>query len=234
MCGRYTLSAEPALVAEHFGVASVPAELKPRYNIAPSQPVPVVRRDGAGPRHLELLRWGLIPSWAKDAAIGHRLINARAETLAVKPAFRTAFRRRRCLIAADGFYEWKKLAAGKQPYWVGRRDHSPFAFAGLWERWVPSEGGAPPIESCVIVTTEPNAVVRPVYNRMPVIVPPVHYDTWLDGETDAAALQALLVPYPAEEMTAYPVAAAVNNPAHDAPQLMEPVAPSAKGGRGEW
>jgi putative SOS response-associated peptidase YedK len=233
MCGRYTLCAEPALVAGHFGVASVPAELKPRYNIAPSQPVPVVRRDHAGPRRLELLRWGLIPSWARGAAIGNRLINARAETLADKPAFRAAFRRRRCLIAADGFYEWKTLAAGKQPYWVGRRDRSLFAFAGLWERWMPSESGASPIESCVIVTTEANAVARPVHNRMPVIVPPAHYDTWLDGQTDAAALQALLVPHPAEEMTAYPVAAAVNNPARDGPHLMQPLAPSADGERGE-
>lgn len=232
MCGRYTLSAEPALVAEHFGAASVPVELRPRYNIAPTQPVPVIRRDHAGRRRLELLRWGLIPSWAKDTAIGNRLINARAETLAEKPAFRAAFRRRRCLIAADGFYEWKKLAAGKQPYWVGRQDHSLFAFAGLWERWLPSESGAPPIESCVIVTTEANAVVRPVHNRMPVIVPPAHYDTWLDGETDAAALQALLVPYPAVEMTAYPVPPAVNNPARDAPQLMQPLGPTADGERG--
>jgi putative SOS response-associated peptidase YedK len=165
VCGRYTLKAPKKAIAEAFDLADVPP-LLPRYNIAPTQPVPVVRLDPAsGERGLALLHWGLIPSWADDPAIGHRLINARAETVAEKPAFRSAFKRRRCLVVADGFYEWKR-ENGKTPYYFRLKDDSPFAFAGLWDRW---EKGDELVASCTLITCEPNGVVAPVHDRMPVI-----------------------------------------------------------------
>src|SRR5262249_19686163 len=155
-------------------------------------------------RELAMLKWGLIPSWAKDAAIGYRMINARADTVAQKPSYRSAFRRRRCLLVADGFYEWQKTNDKKQPFFIGMKDESPFAFAGLWEHWENPEGE--PIESCTIITTEANDLVKEIHDRMPVILPPKNYPVWLDPEVqDPEKLQKLLAQYPAKEMRAYPV-----------------------------
>ena len=220
MCGRYILSSKRQAVAEAFDLDEVP-ELPARYDIAPTQDVPVVRLDPAsGRRGLSLLRWGLIPSWADDAAIGNRMINARAETVSEKPAFRTAFKKRRCLVVANGFYEWTKKN-GKTPHYFYLKDHASFAFAGLWERWERGEG---PVESCTHLTTGPNAVGAPIHDRMPLILPESAYDLWLDPEVqDPSVLQSLLVPFPAEEMEAYPVGTLVNSPAHDGERCIEPV-----------
>jgi putative SOS response-associated peptidase YedK len=192
-----------------------------RYNIAPTQEVLVVVQDPTTPkRRARRHRWGLIPAWAKDPAIGNQLINAQAETAATKPAFRAAFRKRRCLILADGFYEWKKEGRHKQPYYIRLRDGRPFAFAGLWELWDGPGGTA--IDSCTILTATPNDLLRPLHHRMAVILPPGDYARWLDpGIQDPEVLQPLLRPYPAEEMTAYPVGTVVNNPAHDTPSCTE-------------
>ena len=214
MCGRFTQTATPDALAQQFDVHSFPL-LKLRYNIAPSQPVAAIRIDPeTTTRRLVLLRWGLIPSWAKDPKIGFQCINAKAETVAEKPSFRAAFRKRRCLVVATGFYEWQVQGTMKQPMWIGLKGRRPFAFAGLWEQWRPPEGEA--IESCTILTTEPNEFMRPIHNRMPVMLPPTAYTQWLDPTVqDIHALQALLRPYPSEELTAYPVSTLVNNPRHD-------------------
>jgi putative SOS response-associated peptidase YedK len=215
MCGRYTLKTRAGALAEHFDLPEVPV-LTPRYNIAPSQPVAVVR---GGPE-LAQMRWGLIPAWADDPAIGHRMINARAETVAERPAFRAAFRRRRCLVLADGFYEWQRQDGRKQPFYFRLRDGGPFAFAGLWERW---EKGDEPIESCTLLTTEANAVVDPVHDRMPVVLDPGDYRRWLDPRVDRPdELQPLLRPYPAAQMVAHPVGLLVNDPRRDEPRCIEP------------
>ncbi|MGD8463717.1 MAG: SOS response-associated peptidase [Anaerolineae bacterium] len=221
MCGRFTLSDPDAELAVQFNLPEIP-DLKPRYNIAPTQPVATVRAAAGGPaREMVLLHWGLIPFWAKDPGIGSRMINARSETVAEKPAFRAAFRRRRCLVVADGFYEWQKQNGNKQPYYIHLRDGQPFAFAGLWEHW---EGEAGVIESCTLLTTEPNELVRPVHNRMPVIVKPDDYELWLDPEMQQPErLQPLLGPYPSAEMDAYPVSRRVNRPQNDDPQCIEPL-----------
>jgi putative SOS response-associated peptidase YedK len=167
---------------------------------------------------LLLLHWGLIPSWAEDATIGNRMINARAETVASKPAFRQAFQRRRCLVLADGFFEWQKRDGGKQPHHIRLKEGRPFGLAGLWERW---ERGDQPIESCAIITTGPNAVMQPIHDRMPVILAPDAYDLWLGATpADRQQLEALLRPYPAEQMEAYPVSTAVNNPRRDAAECL--------------
>lgn len=223
MCGRFTLTDPDAELLTQFDLPNLPP-LEPRYNIAPSQPVPVVRlaADKAA-RELVLVRWGLIPFWAQDPEIGNRLINARAETVAEKPAFREAFRRRRCLVVADGFYEWQKQDGQKQPFYIRMRDGRPFAFAGLWERWRGSDDVV--IESCTLLTTGPNELMRPLHNRMPAILHPKDYDLWLDPEVQRPdLLQAVLLPYPAEEMTAYPVSRWVNSPDHDDPRCIEPLA----------
>jgi putative SOS response-associated peptidase YedK len=222
MCGRFTLRAPASVVAEQFALFELPP-FAPRFNIAPSQPVPVVRLVPEQPqpqRELVWLRWGLIPSWAKDPAIGNRLINARAESVAEKPAFRAALRRRRCLVAADGFYEWQRTGKRKQPYFIRLRDDRPFAFAGLWESW---EGpDASEIESCTLLTTEPNELLRPIHNRMPVILPTDDYQRWLDPAVGKPEqLVPLLCPYPAGEMTADPVSTFVNSPANEGPQCIE-------------
>jgi putative SOS response-associated peptidase YedK len=222
MCGRFVRTTPLPVLAELFLFPEV-AEQPPRYNIAPTQPVAAVRATG-DPRHRELafLRWGLVPSWAEDPKIGYRLINARAETAADKPSFRSAFRQRRCLIPADGFYEWQKAGAKKQPYFIGMADGKPFAFAGLWDHW---EGDGQVIESCTILTTSANEAVRPLHERMPVILPPEHYDQWLDPRmTKPELLQPLLGPYPAEALKIYPVNPVVNNPRNDSPQCLEPAA----------
>jgi putative SOS response-associated peptidase YedK len=222
MCGRFTQTASPAVIAEQFEVA-VPPLLAPRYNIAPSQPVATIRIEpGTTTRQLVLLRWGLIPSWAKDSKIGHQCINAKAETVAEKPSFRAAFKARRCLVIATGFYEWQVQGKAKQPMWIGLKSSRPFAFAGLWEQWQPPEGAA--IESCTILTTEPNELLRPIHNRMPVILAPTSHDQWLDPSfQQAEPLRALLRPYPSEDFQAYAVSTLVNNPRHEAPDCLEPL-----------
>ncbi len=222
MCGRYSLTTPLEAVRQLFDFPERP-NLAPRVNIAPSQEVAAVRRGEGdlGGRHLVALRWGLIPSWANEPGIGNRMINARAETLAEKPAFRAAFRRRRCLIPADGFYEWKTEGGRKQPYRIVLESGAPFAFAGLWERW---EGpGCDGVESCTIVTTEANARLRAIHPRMPVILAPESYDLWLDPETPGAQVQALLGPAPSEWFTCFRVSPRINNPAHDDPALIEPL-----------
>jgi putative SOS response-associated peptidase YedK len=219
MCGRYTLKADREVLAEQFDLLEVP-ELVPRYNVAPSQGVPVVRlADGAG-RRLDLLRWGLVPSWADDPAIGNRMINARAETVAEKPAYRSAFRRRRCLVVADDFYEWATAAGkgGKVPHYFRLANGEPFAFAGLWEQ---GSKGDEPVESCALLTTEANDVVAPVHDRMPVILAPDDYARWLDPGAGPAELQALLVPY-GGAMVAHAVGRLVNDPRHDDLRCIEP------------
>ena len=221
MCGRFTQTATPAALAQQFGL-SIPPLLTPRYNIAPSQPVAAIRIPETTTRQLVQLRWGLIPSWATDPKIGYQCINAKAETVAEKPSFRAAFRKRRCLVVATGFYEWQVQGTMKQSMWIGLKSRRPFAFAGLWEQWRPPEGEA--IESCTILTTEPNEFMRPIHARMPVMLPATSYTQWLDPTVqDLHALQALLRPYPSEELTAYPVSTLVNNPRHDVPECLEEV-----------
>lgn len=221
MCGRFTLTDPDQDLAVQFNLPAIP-ELQPRYNIAPTQPVAAVRLAAVSAvRELALLHWGLIPFWAKDPSIGARMINARSETVAEKPAFRAAFRRRRCLVLADGFYEWQKLNGGKQPFYVCFRDRQPFAFAGLWEHWEGPEGA---IESCTLLTTEPNDLLRSLHNRMPVILHPTDYALWLDPAVEEPdRLQPLLLPFPAEEMDAYPVSRWVNRPQNDDPRCIEPL-----------
>ena len=219
MCGRYTLRKPAREIAEAFDVPEVP-ELPARYNIAPTQDMPVVRLDAdLGRRAIGLLHWGLIPSWADDPSIGNKMINARAETVAEKPAFRHAFKAKRCLVLADGFFEWRREGKHKRPYFIRMKDDRPFAFAGLWERW---DKGGGPIESCTLLTGEPNEVVAPIHDRMPVILHKSDYDLWLDPDVnDPKKLQGLLVPYPADEMEAYPVGTLVNSPANDVAECIE-------------
>ena len=222
MCGRFTLFEADNILSKEFGVSGIPP-LSPRYNISPSQPVAAVRATPAGSgRELALLRWGLIPSWSKDPAIGNRLINARAETAREKPSFRNAFRRHRCLIPTNGFYEWQRQERGKQPYFVRMRDDRLFAFAGLWDRWESPDKGV--IETCTILTTAANAVLAPIHDRMPVILPPAEYAQWLDpGLLDTDSLGPLLVPFPAEDMLAFPVSPRVNAPTVDDEKCMAPL-----------
>jgi putative SOS response-associated peptidase YedK len=228
MCGRFTLATAPEVLAEHFDLDEIP-DLRPRYNIAPTQNVPAVRliiEDGQRrqrrQRRLHLLRWGLIPSWAKDRSIGNRMINARSETAADKPSFCRALRRRRCLVVADGFYEWQRQGRARQPYLIRMRDRRPFGIAGLWEQWVSPDGEA--IESCTLLTTTPNELVGQIHDRMPVILHPKDYDLWLDPQTqDPAALKDLLRPCPADVLEAFPVSTRVNSPALDDPGCIEPL-----------
>jgi putative SOS response-associated peptidase YedK len=229
MCGRFTLGATAPDLAAQFGLATVPT-WRPRYNIAPTQEVLVIRQPSSqASREARLYRWGLVPSWAKDPAIGNRLINARAETVASKPAFRHAFKERRCLVLADGFYEWHKEGARKQPYHIRLRNGRPFAFAGLWEHWENAEAA---IDSCTLLTTTPNAVMRPLHDRMPVILSAAEYDQWLDCHgQDVEPLHAILRPYPGDDLIAYPVSTRVNNPANETPECLAPWDPQADRGR---
>jgi putative SOS response-associated peptidase YedK len=222
MCGRYVLTVPGDLLASAFGLEEVP-EIAPRYNVAPSQVVPIVRRAGDGSRELVFARWGLIPHWAKEAAIGNRLINARADGLTEKPSFRDSFRRRRCLVPADGFYEWQKVGARKQPWLLRLAGGAPFAFAGLWSAWTdPATREA--LETVTIVTTEPNELAARVHDRMPVILPAEARAVWLDPDSEKQRLLDLLVAYPAAEMEAYPVSTRVGSPANDDAGLIEPIA----------
>lgn len=196
--------------------------LQPRFNIAPTQPVAVVRF-GPGARQLAWLKWGLVPSWARDASIGNRLINARAESVADKPAFRTAFRRRRCLVLADGFYEWRRTGAKKQPFFIRLRDDRPFAFAGLWESWEGADHSS--LETCTILTTGPNELMKPIHDRMPVILASDDYEHWLDPAVqEPEQLAPLLRPYPSDAMLALAVGTHVNNPRNDGPECIVPAA----------
>lgn len=204
------------MVEEYFESASEEEDWSPRYNIAPTQPVATVRQTGSG-RILSMMRWGLVPSWATDIKIGNQLINGRSETLLEKPAFREAFRSRRCLIPADGFYEWKKAGKQRYPFHFGMKDNSLFAFAGVWDRWK-SPGGAM-LQSCSILTTAPNELLEDVHDRMPVILPRCHYEAWLIAPAaEAERLAELLVPFDAGLMSRYPVGPLVNKPENETPE----------------
>jgi putative SOS response-associated peptidase YedK len=223
MCGRYTLRTPLKDVLTLFDVESCSLAVLPaRYNIAPTQQVPAVRLDPQGRRELALLQWGLVPSWADDPAIGNQLINARSETIASKPAFREAFRRRRCLIPADGFYEWKKQGRARQPFYIQLEDQRPFALAGLWESW---HHGELAIESCTIITTAANSLLQELHTRMPVIVEPANFAQWLGDDTPREGLERLLATYPAEKMKLNPVSTAVNSPRTEGPQCVATVRP---------
>ena len=216
MCGRFTLRARlQDLLAELDLQAAL--EFAPRYNIAPTQVVPIVTGSGA-----LFARWGLVPSWAQDAKIGNSLINARAETVAEKPAFRAAFKRRRCLVLADGFYEWQRTGSAKQPFFIHRQDDRPFAFAGLYEHW---GRATPPLDSCTIITTTPNRLMQPIHDRMPVILPPEAYRLWLDPEFEGQeALLGMLRPCAEEGWIATPVSTLVNNPRNESPLCVQSLA----------
>lgn len=220
MCGRYTLTITGSMLADWFGIAEGELDLVPRYNIAPTQEVLTVISDGQR-NHARPMRWGLIPSWAKDISIGSRMINARAETLAEKPSFRTALRKRRCLVPADGFYEWQQTGGRKRPMRIVLRSREPFAFAGLWDTWRSPEGEA--ITSCTIVTTSANSLMEPIHSRMPVILPRENEAAWLapDNE-DVQALCGLLLPYPSERLEAYEVSGLVNSPRNETSQCIAP------------
>ena len=230
MCGRFTLTSDSDALNQMFFEFTIPVNLAPRYNISPTQDVAVITNtpsDTDGPsekRQVEFFRWGLIPSWAKDPKIGNRMINARSETLAEKPSFRSAYRRRRCLILADGYYEWKQVpgARRKQPIYIRLESQKPFALAGLWETWQP-EDVEEPLRSCTIITCPPNALLEKIHHRMPVILPQDAYLEWLAPEPKSAdALQPFLVPYADEDMEAYPVSTFVNRPMHDSPECIAP------------
>ncbi len=227
MCGRFTLTDPTQLDAEALGVALLPP-LSARWNVAPPQPVLLVRRARDGGREALLARWGLIPSWAKDPAIGNKLANARAETLAEKPSFRTAWARRRGLVVADGFFEWQVVpgARSKQPWWITMRDRRPFTFGALWETWTAPDGET--VVSCTLVTTAPNALMAPIHDRMPVIVAPQDRARWLGEGADAPPAD-LAMPYPADAMRAERVSTWVNTPAHDDADCVKPLAPDDDG-----
>jgi putative SOS response-associated peptidase YedK len=234
MCGRYELHSHPAAIALTFGLAHAP-EVRPHYNIAPMTDVPIVRVNAEGHRELVRMRWGLVPRWAKDPSIGAKMINARGETIAEKPSFRMAYRRHRCLLPADGFYEWMPIPAAatggdharKQPVHVGMKDGALFGLAGLCERWLSPAGEV--LDTCTIVTTDANALVKAVHDRMPLIIPPAHYARWLDPANPDVA--DLLAPFPSESMAYYPVSTRVNNVHHDDASLIEGAAPLTPGDR---
>lgn len=219
MCGRFALRTPPNRLAQEFHVTEVP-EMEARYNIAPAQAVLAVR-GATGGREAKLLRWGLIPSWAKDGSLGAKLINARSETVEEKPAFREGFKHRPCIIPADGFYEWKRMGNRKQPYFFRLRDERLLGFAGIWEEW---RDDGETIESCTILTTAANEAVSPMHERMPVILRHEDYDLWLDEDVRKLDLvKELLQPYPAPEMISYPVSTLINRPMSQGEKLIEPV-----------
>jgi putative SOS response-associated peptidase YedK len=226
MCGRFAFYSPAEAITRLFGVRGA-AAVEPRWNIAPTSYVPVVRLDEAGARRLSMLYWGLIPHWAKEKSIGARMINARAETLAEKPSFRTAYKRRRCLVLADGWYEWKLEAGAKQPYFIHAADGEPFAMAGLWESWVETPG-EPPLESCAIVTTEASGSLAEVHHRTPVVLDAVNYDLWLDcsapaaSAANAAAVASLLHAAAEGRMAVRRVSRKVSNARNEGPELLEP------------
>ncbi len=214
MCGRYSITADGQQIALRFGV-QVAGDWQAHYNAAPSQHLPVIlNRD---PQSVQWLRWGLVPHWAKDPNIGNKMINARAETLLEKPSFREPLRKRRCLVLADGYYEWQATANGKQPMRFVLEDAQPFAMAGLWEEW---HGGAAPLATFTVITTSANAMAAAVHNRMPVILSPETERDWLDPEVDVADLLPLLTPFAGESMSVYPVSTRLNSPGNDDPSLI--------------
>lgn len=221
MCGRFTLTVDPAEAQETFSSFTFPQQFAPRFNIAPTQPVLAIPNDDQNTA--DFFVWGLIPMWAKDPGIGNRLINARGETLEEKPAFRSSLKYKRCLILADGFYEWK-ASAGKKvktPFFIHMKDRKPFAFAGLWDSWNSPDGSL--VKSCTIITTEPNELTGIIHNRMPVILHPRDYARWLEPSPQTPdRLKPLIKPFPADLMDAYPVSTLVNTPANDMPQLVVP------------
>jgi putative SOS response-associated peptidase YedK len=223
MCGRYRLSRRKQVVEEYFDTVSDEPNWNPRYNIAPTQPIPIIRQNPKEPvREISLIRWGLIPSWAKDPSGVAGMINARSETAAAKPAFRDALKSRRCLVPADGFYEWARAVRTKQPYCFEVNEGELFAFAGLWERWKDPSGNW--IKSCSILTTTPNAVTSAVHDRMPVILNPDNYDLWLNpGFTDVTVMSEMLKPYDARLMRSYPVSMRINHAANDDEECAKPV-----------
>jgi putative SOS response-associated peptidase YedK len=226
MCGRFTLNQSSSALGEFFCIDNIP-DLAAQYNIAPTQKVAtVLHNPETNQREFQQLTWGLIPAWMKDPKMGVKLINARCETVAEKPAFRSAFQHRRCLVLADGFYEWKRENGQKQPFYFRLSDGQPFAFAGLWERWGPAQGNSDgeEIRSCTILTTAANELVQPIHERMPVILAPQDYDLWLNSQMPTSeALQQLLCPYPAEAMTAYPVSPLVNNSRQNSSECIIPL-----------
>jgi len=225
MCGRVVQHTPLHEIRVLFETVNPLPNSTATYNGAPTDTLPVVRLDREGRRSLDLLRWGLIPYWAKDRSIGPRCINAMCETLANKPAFREAFRRRRCLVPADFFYEWQKLPAGKQPYAIGLAEGSPMAFAGLWERWNDPEAGGQPLHTFSIITGPPNELCAPIHNRMPVILPREAWRRWLgEDAADGDDLAALLRPYPAQLMRAYKVRQQVGNVRNNSADLLDPIA----------
>ncbi|MDY7230540.1 SOS response-associated peptidase [Hyalangium rubrum] len=223
MCGRVTVQTSAVELAREFALTSVRASIdRPRFNLAPTQLIPVVINDGE--RMLDAYRWGLIPSWAKDASIGNKLINARGETVSEKPSFRAALRRRRCMVLVDGWYEWKQTTKPKTPFFFHRKDHKPFALAGLWEEWTAPDTGEV-VRSCTLITTGPNALMAPIHDRMPVILPPGAQEMWLRSEPmEPSVLQPLLTPFAEEILEAYEVARVVNSPANDVPDCVLRVA----------
>ena len=221
MCGRFTFVVSPDEIMERFELDSIPFDLPPRYNIAPGQNIPAIIED-KGQRRIGQLRWGLVPSWASDAKGGYKMINARAETLTEKPAFRRLFERKRCIIPADGFFEWQQRPSGKQPMRIMMRNGEPFAFAGLFDTWSSPEGEK--IHTCTIITTRPNEVVKDIHDRMPVILRQEDEAIWLDRKRyDASLLQSLLVPYDPDQMRAYPVPAMVGSPKNDMPECIQEI-----------
>ena len=223
MCGRYFLHSNLDQLTELFGQLEGNIALMPRYNITPTQPVPVIRADAQGRRHIALVRWGLVPSWAREPDSKYSMINARAETVAEKPSFRSAYRYRRCLIPADGFYEWQKTPGGhKQPYCIRRIDDEPLALAGIWETWRAADGSE--LESCAILVTSANATVAPVHDRMPVIVDRPDFTSWLDRhQQHPDELKRFLQPAPGNLLRLYPISKKVNNPQNDSPEILEPL-----------
>jgi len=218
MCGRFTLQIPPELLAEIFGLMEIPV-YPARYNIAPTQQVPVIRQTGDGRNHFAVMKWGLIPSWAKGPNIGNRMINARCETVAEKPAFRHAVRHSRCIVPASGFYEWQEEEGKKAPRYIHLKDGSPISFAGLWDHWKSPEV----IESCTILTTSANLLIAPLHDRMPVILQTEAFPLWLDHNTsDPDKLKSIYLPYPAELMDMWPVSPLVNSPRNDSAELIAP------------
>jgi putative SOS response-associated peptidase YedK len=221
MCGRFVQYSHPEIYASHFDLDSLCAA-EPRYNVAPTQPVLAIRQTDGGKRELVRLRWGLVPAWSKGPDNRYSMINARAETVSTKPAYRNAFKLRRCLIPAEGFYEWEAGEGGKTPFLIRREDSAPFTMAGLWERWRGDDGAH--LESCTIIVTDANALVRGIHERMPVILPPGDYGAWLDpGNTDTERLLGLLKPTGAEAWSLHPVPRQVNSPRNDGPELLKRV-----------
>ena len=222
MCGRYAFFAPREAIERIFGVGD-PPEVEPRWNVAPTQYVPIVRLDRDGRRVLRMQRWGLVPFWARDPSAGSRMINARAESLATNAAFRTAFERRRCLVPVSGFYEWSGTGQARMPWYVERRDGEPFALAGLWARWRPRDAGADatPLDSCTIITTAPNALIAPLHDRMPVILPPAAFAEWLDPQQrDTERLRRWLAAADADAYVARVVSRAVNDPGNEGAELI--------------